>query len=115
MRLKSMFLAVTLAASLAVPASAASFSCAGVSTPDEVAICKSCDLAQLDVKMATLYGVITKLVGMGQRGMIQDDQRAWLVERASCKGDAACLSNAYQTRIRAIEGMLSDIYSRGPF
>ncbi|UDQ90768.1 hypothetical protein LJE71_07150 [Xanthobacter autotrophicus] len=115
MRLKSAFLAAVLAASLIVPASAASFSCAGVSAADEVAICKSCDLAQLDVKMATLYGVITKMVGMGQRGAIQDDQRAWLVERAACKADAACISAAYQTRIRAIEGMLSDIYSRGPF
>ncbi|WP_029877743.1 hypothetical protein [Xanthobacter sp. 126] len=115
MRLKSAVLAATLAATLIVPASAASFSCNGVTAPDEVAICKSCELAQLDVKMATLYGVITKMVGMGQRGAIQDDQRAWLVERAACKADAACISAAYQTRIRAIEGMLSDIYSRGPF
>lgn len=115
MRLTSALLAATLATTLIVPASAASFSCNGVTAPDEVAICKSCDLAQLDVKMATLYGVITKMVGMGQRGMIQDDQRAWLVQRASCKGDAACISAAYQARISEIEGMLSDIYSRGPF
>lgn len=97
------------------PASAASFSCSGVSAADETAICGDCDLAQLDVKMATLYGVATKLVAMGQRGIIEDEQRAWLRQRSQCGGDKACLRTAYQTRIRQIETALDDIYSRGPF
>lgn len=100
---------------LSTPAGAASFSCSGVTAPDEAAICGNCDLAQQDVKMATLYGVVTRLVGMGQRGQFQDDQRAWLRQRAGCKGDAACLAAAYQARIGQIEEALADIYSRGPF
>ncbi|MEP9354618.1 hypothetical protein ABLE93_13580 [Xanthobacter sp. KR7-65] len=109
---------VVLAAALALPlgpAGAASFSCSGVSAPDEVAICADCELAQMDVKMATLYGVVTKLVAMGQRGQIQDDQRAFLRQRAACKGDTGCLTRAYQTRIGQIETALASIYSRGPF
>ncbi|MDI4666419.1 hypothetical protein K9U40_19120 [Xanthobacter autotrophicus] len=97
------------------PAGAASFDCAGARAADEKAVCDSCDLAQLDVKMATLYGVLTKLVAMGQRGMIQDAQRAWLAQRSTCGGDTGCLSGAYRTRIGQLEAALGEIYSRGPF
>ncbi|MFS8036345.1 lysozyme inhibitor LprI family protein [Xanthobacter sp. AM11] len=99
----------------AAPLQAASFSCANVTAPDEVAICTHCEIAQLDVKLATLYGVATKLVGMGRRGQIQDDQRAFLRLRAACLGDTSCLTTAYHTRIKQIETGLDDIYSRGPF
>lgn len=111
------FRAAAFAAALlaTAPATAASFSCAGVSAPDEVAVCGNCELAQLDVQMATLYRVITKLVGMGQRGLIQDEQRAWLAQRSQCGGDIACVRTAYETRIRQIETALDSIYSRGPF
>jgi len=97
------------------PPRAASFDCATAKATDEKAVCASCDLEQLDVKMSTLYGVITKLVAMGQRGDIQDAQRAWLSRRALCGGDAACLRDAYTARIRELETGLDGIYSRGPF
>lgn len=108
-------LASVAAGPLASPATAASFDCATNRAPDEAAICKDCELAQLDVKLAALYGVVTRLVGMGQRGTIQDDQRAWLVQRAACGGNTGCIASAYKTRIDQIQGLLSDIYSRGPF
>jgi hypothetical protein len=46
--------------------------------------CLTCsrELSQLDVKMATLYDTIVRLVGMGVRGDMQDQRRAWLQERA---------------------------------
>lgn len=97
------------------PAAAASFDCATSRAPDEKAICGSCDLAQLDVKMATLYGVLTRLVAMGQRGMIEDAQRAWLEKRSACGSDAACLAAAYRARTGELEAALGEIYSRGPF
>lgn len=109
------FLVAAFTAFTLASAGAASFDCATARAPDEAAICKSCDLAQLDVKMATLYGVFNHLVGMGQRGAFQDEQREWLSRRASCGADTACLTSAYRTRIREIEGALEDIYSRGPF
>lgn len=97
------------------PAGAASFDCAGARAADEKAVCDSCDLAQLDVKMSTLYGVVTRLVAMGQRGMIQDAQRAWLAQRSTCGGDTGCLATAYRSRIGQLEAALGEIYSRGPF
>jgi uncharacterized protein len=53
-------------------ASAASFDCRKASKPDEIAICDSRELSQLDVRMATLYETVIKLVGMGTRGALQD-------------------------------------------
>lgn len=97
------------------PAAAASFDCSTARAADEKAVCASCDLQQLDVKMSTLYGVITKLVAMGQRGDIQDAQRAWLSRRALCGADGACLKQVYTTRIQELEAGLAAIYSRGPF
>lgn len=99
----------------ATPAAAASFECATARAPDEKAVCASCELEQLDVKMSTLYGVAIRLVAMGQRGDIQDAQRAWLSRRALCGGDASCLRQAYQSRIGELETGLDAIYSRGPF
>ena len=97
------------------PAGAASFDCATARAPDETAICGNCELAQLDVKMATLYDVLTRLVAMGTRGALRDAQSDWLRHRASCGADTTCLVQAYRTRIGLLEKEFEAIYSRGPF
>src|ERR1700742_1650338 len=84
-------------------AHAASFDCNKASAADEITICDSRELSQLDVKMATLYDTVIKLVGMGVRGDMQDQQRAWLRTRADCGHDRACISKLYDSRIRALE------------
>ncbi|MBA4791959.1 MAG: DUF1311 domain-containing protein [Rhizobiales bacterium] len=96
-------------------AQAASFDCKAAKEPDEKAICASMALSDLDVRMATLYEVAGHLVAMGQRGMLQDEQREFLKSRAACGAKAACLSAAYEARIKAITGVLQSIYARGPF
>ena len=96
-------------------ANAASFDCGRASAPDEFAICDSRELSQLDVRMATLYQTITKLVGMGVRGAIQDQQREWLQARAGCGADRACLRNLYEARIRAFEAEVDRIARGGPY
>ncbi len=108
---------VLLAAGLALagPASAASFDCAVAHHPDEAAVCASRALSEQDVRMDTLYGVLTRLVGMGARGDLVDAQRAFLARRSACAANAACLSAAYDARIAALEAALAQIYARGPF
>lgn len=96
-------------------AQAASFECKAASAPDEKAVCGSMALSDLDVRMATLYEVAGHLVAMGQRGMLQDEQRDFLKTRAACGANAACISAAYEARIKAITGVLQSIYARGPF
>lgn len=100
---------------VAVPARAASFTCAVAMKPDETAICGSMALSDLDVRMATLYGVATKLVAMGERGMLQDGQRRFLVEREACGADAACLTKLYQARIAVLDGVIDRIAANGPY
>jgi uncharacterized protein len=65
--------------------------------------------------MATLFAVTTSLVAMGQRGNIQDAQRAWLTKREACRDDVACLTRAYAARIDDLNRVLKTIESRGPF
>jgi uncharacterized protein len=96
-------------------AHAASFDCSKASAPDEVAICDSRELSQLDVKMATLYDTVVKLVGMGVRGDMQDRQRSWLRTRADCRHDRACIRKLYDSRIRALEGEVARIAKGGPY
>ena len=88
-------------------ADAASFNCAKAKTLDEKAICNNRSLSELDVQMATLYGVRMKLpMLMGSRGAAQDDQRTFLVNRGVCNADAACIGAAYQQRIDELTGTI---------
>jgi uncharacterized protein len=89
--------------------------CSKASSPAERTICRSYPLGQAEARMATLFGVVTSLVAMGQRGDIGDAQRKWLKERNACGDDSACIARAYQSRIAALSSALDAIASRGPF
>lgn len=100
------------------PARAAGYApidCGKAASPAERAICRSYPLDQAEARMATLFGVVTSLVAMGQRGDIGDAQRQWLKQRDACGGDTACLAHAYQSRIDALSAALDTIASHGPF
>jgi uncharacterized protein len=101
-----------------VPARAADYApidCSKASSPAERTICRSYLLGQAEARMATLFGVVTSLVAMGQRGDVGDAQRKWLKERNACGADSACIARAYQSRIAALSAALDAIASRGPF
>jgi uncharacterized protein len=100
--------AVVLAA-IASPALGASFNCAKVSQPDEKAICANGTLSDLDVQMATLYGVRMQIpMLMGARGAARDEQRAWLAQRATCGASVACLTQNYRQRISELNQTISN-------
>jgi uncharacterized protein len=103
---------------VAAPSHAADYApidCGKAASPAERAICRFYPLGQAEARMATLFGVVTSLVAMGQRGDIGDAQRQWLKQRDTCGGDTACLARAYQSRIDALSATLDTIASRGPF
>ncbi|MGC6031377.1 lysozyme inhibitor LprI family protein [Enterobacter kobei] len=79
--------------------SAASFSCTGVTAPDEKAICADRELSEKDVRMATTWDMLRKVVLMGGRGALQDEQTAWLQKRQACGSNTVCLSHLYDDRI----------------
>src|ERR1700760_2574614 len=88
--------------------------CGKASSSAERAICRSYSLGQAEARMATLFGVVTSLVAMGQRGDIGDAQRKWLKQRDACGEEAACLARAYQSRIDTLLSTFDSIASRGP-
>lgn len=110
------------AALVAVVVSAASanaaspyISCPAARTPDERAVCRSTALIQRDAEMATLYRVLKGLVGMGQRGALQDEQADWIKERRACGASFRCLRDHYDDRIAELDAYLDGIRERGPF
>ncbi len=105
---------VTLAVA-ASQAHAASFDCARARAADEKAICANRGLNDADVKMATLLAVDEHLVAMGARGSMQDEQRDWLAQRHTCKGNVKCLTASYSKRLDQLQKSFEGIASRGPF
>lgn len=89
-------------------AGAQSFDCAKAASATEKAICDSRSLSNLDVEMATLYGVQQELpMMMGARGATQDAAKAFLSKRDACGADQSCLTNAYDARIGDLKSSLS--------
>jgi uncharacterized protein len=113
---RAAFAAAALIA-FAASANAASpyISCTAARTTDERAICRSTALIQRDAEMSTLYRVIKGLVGMGQRGALQDEQADWLKARRACGASVRCLRDHYDDRIAELDGYLNSIRERGPF
>ena len=89
--------------------------CRKADAPALFAICSHYSLGQAEARMATLFGIATSLVAMGQRGDLIETQRDWLVERDRCGDDTGCLSDAYARRIRQLNAVVADIASRGPY
>lgn len=89
--------------------------CGKASTPTELTICNSYSLGQDEARMATLYGIATSLVAMGQRAEIREEQLDWIEEREACGATVSCLTERYETRIEELNKIIEDIASRGPF
>ena len=89
--------------------------CGKTSSQAEKTICANYELGQLEARAATLFEITTSLVAMGQRGDIQDAQRAFITQREACRSDVACIRNIYVTRIKQLEAVVAGIASRGPF
>jgi uncharacterized protein len=101
--------------SFAEAADYAPLDCAKASSSAERAICSDYSLGQREARVATLFEITTSLVAMGQRGDLQDQQRAFLKERDACASSIPCLRNAYEVRDKQLEAVLAQIRQRGPF
>lgn len=94
-----------------VTGSAASFSCSSVTASDEKAICADRELSEKDVRMETTYDMLKKVVLMGGRGALQDEQTAWLQKRQACGDNTVCLSHLYDDRIDEFNDQYQHIVS----
>jgi uncharacterized protein len=93
----------------------APINCAKATLKPEKTICANYELGQDEARLATLYGLLTSLVAMGQRGDILDAQQKWIGVRNACADDVTCLRNAYQARIGALSKAFDALAKRGPF
>lgn len=107
--------ATLLAPGLAQASEYAPLECSKATSPAEKTICKSYALGQAEARVATLFGVATSLVAMGQRGDIKDAQRKWIETRDACGDNVSCLESAYDKRIGALNAVINGIASRGPY
>jgi uncharacterized protein len=80
-------------------AHAASFDCEKSNNQVEKLICTDDELSKLDEQMAGFYE--TALLDKNWAGTVRQTQKQWLTERNSCS-DAACVKNAYVSRMRNI-------------
>jgi uncharacterized protein len=110
-----LLVALLLAPVAANAADYAPLDCAKARSPVEKTICGNYALGQAEARMATLYEWTTQFVAMGQRGAIQDDQRAFIRARESCGPDLACLLGTYDRRIDQLQIVMGNIKSKGPF
>lgn len=94
---------------------AASFNCDHAGTSTEHAVCEHLVLNDADVRMATTYNILRKLVPMGTRGVIQDQQVKWLQLRDQCQDNQMCLSEVYKMRQQKLDLYMNKIYQQGPF
>lgn len=103
------------APNVAFAADYAPINCAKAVSAAERTVCRSYALGQAEARMATLYGIDMSLVAMGQRGDIGDAQKQWLKTRDACGANVACLTKAYDSRIDALNKVITGIASRGPY
>ncbi|MGE8557142.1 MULTISPECIES: lysozyme inhibitor LprI family protein [unclassified Acinetobacter] len=94
---------------------AASFNCDKAQTQTEHAICEYRAVNDADVKMATTYNIIKRLVPMGTRGVIQDEQVKWLQLRDQCGNSSRCLIEVYKMRQQKLDLHMDRVYKQGPF
>lgn len=107
--------AFALAPQAAAAATYAPLDCDKAATAAETTICKSYTLGQDEARLATLFGVLTSLVAMGQRGDLVDTQRRFIAIRDACGADTRCLAKAYAVRIEELSQALDELAKRGPF
>ncbi|MGB5834712.1 MAG: hypothetical protein WBG92_22365 [Thiohalocapsa sp.] len=105
----------TLALSVAATSDAASFDCKKAEKAAEITVCDSGQLSQLDVKMATLYHTVLKLVPMGEGGNTRDQQTAFLADRNACGSKTTCIRDLYDARIDKLQQQIDRVAEGGPY
>jgi uncharacterized protein len=65
--------------------------------------------------MKLLFDISRHFVAMGRRGVLEDEQTAWIRGRRACGANRQCLGSAYNHRIARLEGVIDEIATHGPF
>ena len=84
---------------LTLPASALAMDCTKATQKDEIAICHSPTLLQLDAVLNKSYALARQQTDKEQ---LKNAQLDWLKSRQQCGDDVTCLGNSYIARIKTL-------------
>jgi hypothetical protein len=71
-------------------------------TPDEVVICKSTALENLDMLAFALYNALFRELDKTQQDQLKIQEESWVNQRGLCGGDEKCLLLSYQGRLEQL-------------
>lgn len=91
-----------------------SFDCRYARLPDELAVCASPQLAALDRRLSQLYYARVDALDGDARLSFRRQQGDWLGQRKLCGSNAACVSQAYSSRIAALQGQGGSAQAAAP-
>jgi len=77
--------------------------CTGTGTPDEVVICGSARLADLDWQLHNVYQALLKQLDPVRQKTLVNEENAWVKLRGGCKSDESCLTALYTSRISQLK------------
>jgi uncharacterized protein len=83
-----------------------SFDCKKAASPTEKTICADNALSRLDLQLHRTWKMLLDNFSLdsAQTTQVRSDQKAWLVHRNDCGGDAQCIGKLYKDRITALSG-----------
>lgn len=69
---------------------------------DEVEICASVDLCELDWQLFSVYRIAMASLDKTDQVKLVKDEAAWVRKRGECKSNVSCIATAYKTRINQL-------------
>lgn len=91
-----------------------SFDCSHAKLADELAVCASVQLAALDRQLSQLYYARVDMLDGDARLAFRRQQGDWLGQRKLCGSNAACVSQAYSSRIAVLQGQGAPALAAAP-
>lgn len=73
--------------------------CTATGAPDELEICGTTNLCDLDWQLYSVYQVVKTSLDKDQQSKLAKDESAWVKKRGECRSDANCIALAYRSRI----------------
>jgi hypothetical protein len=77
--------------------------CTGTGTPDEIRICASSKLSELDWQLYGVYQAASKRLDKDHRARLVSEESAWVRQRGECQSDDRCILTAYKSRIDQLQ------------
>jgi uncharacterized protein len=81
--------------------------CATDRKPDEIAVCSSSLLLQLDRQLNGTFASLRERLDGNNQIIFRDSQREWMQQRAACGGDTNCIYRRYQEGIQQLNAAVA--------